>query len=86
MKDEDGKPVIENESYKVKDLTIFTKELDKIKAEFKEVLDKRDEIIKKNNELLDEEVDLDFYKVKSDNLPEELSLADLEALDVFISE
>lgn len=85
-KDADGTPVIENNNYKLDDPLKFTKALEKLKSEYDEILTKRLELSNANEELLDEDIELEFYKIKVENLPNELSLNELDPISEFIAD
>lgn len=76
QKDKDGKPVIENNQYVG---------IDTNTQEFKDILAKCDAEIKKHNDLLKTEAEIDFYMIAFADVPA-LSPADYEALAVMIKE
>jgi len=49
--------------------------MDELRAEYKEVVDKRDEQLNRFNLIMQEDVDLDFVKVEKKDLPTEIQTA-----------
>jgi predicted component of viral defense system (DUF524 family) len=56
----------------------FQNEMNKINEEYKDELEKINEIRQKNNDLLSEETGLEFTTIHSNDLPNSLSLVDIE--------
>jgi len=85
-KDSNDQPIIENNNYKITNISEFNEKFAELKKEYPEFLKKRQDITDNNNKLLDEESELEFHKIKVDNLPDELSLNDLDLISEFIEE
>ena len=83
-KDDNGEAIIENNAYKVTDLEAFQKELDKLEDEHREAVDAKQKQQKEFVELLNEECDLDFHKVKETDLPDDLTVAQLVGIEALI--
>ena len=84
VKDEKGNKV--REQYDIEDEDKFIKETDKLGVEYKEVLDERKEQIKKFNEFMLEDSTVELYKVKEDNVPEDITSAQLNSIFDLIEE
>jgi uncharacterized lipoprotein YehR (DUF1307 family) len=87
-KDENDKPVIENSNYKIPEekKEEFDKTLDDLKEEYKETLDKAEKRNDQFMELMQEEVDIDFYRFKMNEMPEALLGSDLEIMFDLVDE
>lgn len=72
FKDESGNVIIENETYKIKDISIFNKELKELKEEYKETILEREQQIKDFEDLLNEEIEFEFEKFSIDFIPDDL--------------
>jgi len=85
-KDTDEKPIIINDNYKISDMISFNKEFEKLKEKYKEIVAITSEFDNENNKLLDEDVGIDFNKIKLSDLPDELSQSQIEPIIDFIIE
>ena len=74
-KDPDGKEIVQEGRFAIQDNDTFTKGMDELRAEYKEVVDKRDEQLNRFNLIMQEDVDLDFVKVEKKDLPTEIQTA-----------
>jgi len=83
---EDGKPVVENNAYKIIDKISFDKELEQLKTDSQEMLDYREQQLKEYNELLDEDTKLELVKVSVDNLPNGITSSQIESIYEIIDE
>jgi hypothetical protein len=84
-KDEQGNPVVENNQYKISNLFDFNTELTKISEEYQEHIDGRTKQVDEYNTLLEEDINLDFQKVKFEDLPADLSASQLSSLEFMIN-
>jgi len=85
-KDAEGKPVVVNNAYQIEEQKTFDKEFDKIKKENKTVLDARTKQIEDYEKLLEEESKVTPYKIKQENLPEDMKTFDLRSIFDLIEE
>jgi hypothetical protein len=87
-KDESGKPVIQNNNFNIPDdkQEEFQATLEKLKEEHKEALDKVEERRTQFEELLKEEVEIDFVRFKIQEMPESLLGSDLEIMFDIVDE
>lgn len=72
-KDEEGKPLIEEDKYKILDIEKFNTELTTLTESFKDAVDDRKKQIEEYNSLMEEEIEFVFQKVNFDILPDDLS-------------
>jgi len=86
----EGKPqtvkIGNTEEYLIKDKNKFNKELKPLQKEYKKALDERDKQMKDFEEILKEEIKIDLYMVDSDNIPEEITPAQVTAVMPVIRE
>lgn len=87
-KDDNKGPIIENQSYKISDKNRkkFNKELESLKEKYKESLDEKKKKDEELQEILDEESELKFYKIKVSDLPNDISANTLMILEELIEE
>ncbi len=80
----DGKPETVNvggiEEYLIADKDKFNQEFAKLQAKYKKAIDERKKQISDFNEILKEEVNIDFYTISPDYIPEEITPAQLSAI------
>jgi hypothetical protein len=81
----------ENGNAKIKDNQYIIEDNDKLQEDFKKLVEDNknleQEKVKKQkelNSLLEEEVDIDLYKIKQDNLPNEITANQLEKIELII--
>lgn len=86
-KDDEGNAIIKNNKYEgLKENTEFIKKLKELNEKFKEVIDKRKKQAEEYQKLLDEEIDFEFYKIKLDNIPSDITGAQLEMIELILEE
>ena len=83
-KDEQGKPLIEGNQYVVEDT--FDVAFEALKEEYKEEIDARQKQIEDYQALLDEEIEVDIFVLSQENLPDTISVAQVNALFPMIKE
>jgi hypothetical protein len=88
-KEEDGKPKVENNNFVIE--TEAREQLNKDIAalrdgDFKEMFDEQEKKSKEIEDLMKEECDIELFKVAPEFLPETMSPADLEILEVMIED
>lgn len=85
-KDEDGKSVIEGNQYKITDMDKFNKEHDKLKEEYKEALEAHKKQQDEFNALLEEETKLELQMIKIEDIPQDITVEQMEGIKVLIEE
>lgn len=86
-KDEKGNPVIKDQTYVgLKENIKFMDELKKLQEDFKEVIDERNKQKQEYEKLLDEEIELNFHKILLENIPSDITGAQLELLAPILKE
>ncbi len=79
-KDWDWKAIIENNIYKIVNYKKFNKELEDLRTEHKEAIDEQKTKDEEYEKLMQEETEIEFFEIKRDILPEEMTS---ELLDPF---
>jgi len=74
------------EEYLIKDKNKFNKELKPLQKEYQKALDEREKQMKEFEEILKEEIKIDLHMVDSDNIPEEITPAQVTAVMPIIRE
>lgn len=80
-KDENGNPITKNEQYDITDKEGFSKEYSKLMDEYKDELDARNKQMQEYESLMNEDVTLNFKKLKESDIPTDFTpkqLGDLE--------
>jgi len=89
-KDEKGKSKTtldgKREVFVMEDKIKFDKEFEKLKAKHKEVLDKRKKQIEEYNEFLDTKADIEFFKIKLSEVPEDISVEQMQGIQLLIED
>jgi hypothetical protein len=86
-KDADGKPLLINgDRYDILDMQGFNEKYEILKSEHKELVEKIEAKEKELESILSQKVELDFWEIKYEYLPDGLSGAHGEILFPFISE
>jgi hypothetical protein len=79
-KDEDGKPIVIADKYKLTNVDIFNEELEKLKFNYKDIIDERMKQINEYNKILDETMVIDITKISFNDLPENITPKQLESI------
>lgn len=80
-KDDTGQPKIKNGSFVgVKGNPEFEKGMKELDEEFKEALEKNKKMNEENAKMLSEEIEFEMYMVKSDQLPKNITVQQLDIL------
>ena len=80
-KKDDGQPMIISGRYIIEDQDKFDKEYAKLEKEYKKIIDKQQELRETNEKLLKEESeDLKFHHIKLADVPEDITMNQLEVL------
>lgn len=86
-KNEKGGAVIKNGKYAGLDENPeFEKAIDEYKKENQKVVNLIDQTQKNYEKAIKEEIEFDFYTVKKDNLPQNITPAQLEVISIFVEE
>lgn len=73
IKNPDGTPKIIGPIYLMQDQEAFDKDLDKLRAKNKKIIDEQEARNKKFEDILKEEVEIDFHNIKLSSIPKEIS-------------
>ena len=79
-KDANNQPIIEENRYKVIDMDAFNKAMAELQEKYKEAFEEDGKIQAEFEKLLDEEVNIDLYKVKMEFVPNNLKSFEAEYL------
>ena len=80
-KDAKGQPIVRNNQYVIeKKMKQFEKEVEKLKKEFKTVIDDRVAQVEAFKKLLDEEIEFTGYPISLTDLPDDIEPAVMECL------
>lgn len=87
-KDENGEAIVKQNRFDIplEKQPKFEEAVALLKEDYKEAFDKQDELTKEFQELLDEEIEMDFHMMKLEWLPEKISGRHMEALMDLIDE
>lgn len=84
----DGKPIInklpDGDEFQVTNKEEFEKKLNELREKHKEGIKEQEERNKKYHSAMNEEVEIDFYVIHEESLPEDLSPKQLRSLLVFV--
>lgn len=84
-KDSNGKPIIENDLYKIIDLNNFEKKIGELNEKYKSFLEKRQSQIDLFNTRMNEDCELNFHKIEIKDLPKDFKTAeDLESISYML--
>lgn len=85
-KDENGEPVTENNHFVIEDKISFDKAFETLKETHKEAIDEREKQMKEFEDLLQKENEVDLYKVKLSEIPDDITTEQMAALVNLIEE
>lgn len=86
-KDENGSPIIINDrEFDIEDMDKFTKKLEELKKEYKDVISKETEKNKQAIEMLEEDVDIELTQIGLDYFPEGITTSQMETLMFLVKE
>lgn len=83
-KDEEGKPIIIADKYKLVNVDLFNEELEKLKSNYEDVISERINQINEYNKILDEPMEVDIMKISFNDLPENITPKQLESISFMI--
>lgn len=83
---ENGKPIIEGDKYKmsIEKQEKLEKELEKMKKKHKKLYEEREQQRKDYNKMIEEESDFEPYTIEMKELPEDISVDQLSAIEVLV--
>lgn len=85
-KDNDGKPVIIDNSYAMEDQEVFDKEIKVIQKKHKDAIEEREKQVKDYNELLETPSDSVLHKIKMEDVPTEISVRQMSSIYQIVEE
>ena len=75
VKDDKGLPITNNKGvYYFTDQAEFDKAIAKLQKEYKKEIDKKEELAKKSEKFLEEEIDVEFHPIRAKYLPKKIPL------------
>lgn len=79
-KDDLGNAKLDKDKYVIKETEMdnFNKDMNSLQTEYQLIIQG---FIKKENDVLEEDIDIDFYKIKMENLPNDLNYNELSILE-----
>ena len=84
-KDTNGNPTIIENKYKISDLELFNTELEKLRLNYKDIIDERYKQINDYNNILDEDTEMEFTKIGYIDLPINISAKELDSIDFMVN-
>lgn len=75
-KDENNKPIIENDLYIIDNKEMFKIKMDDLLNEYRQYVEERQKQIELFNDKMNEEVNIDFIKIKKEQIPPQLNTAE----------
>jgi len=91
-KNENGEPVTNTDldnntkTYEIENQKAFQKEMTKLQKEYAQAITNREKQIEEYKNLLEEETQIDFYKIKKENLPEDITAQQLTGIFAIIED
>jgi hypothetical protein len=87
-KDENGKPVLEDNNFKIQEgkLDELNEKVEAVREEYKEWFDKAEDRKKEIEEFLQEETEVEVHQVSIDDFPAELSAKDMAVLECLVKD
>lgn len=83
-KNEDGTAKTEGDKYSIIDIKTFNEELENLTEEYKVAVDDRKKQIDEYNNLMEEDITIEFQKINLDFLPEDISESQLRSIEFMI--
>jgi hypothetical protein len=84
VKDENGKAVTEGDRYKILDLKKFNEELSELTIEYQAAVEDRKKQIEEYNNLMEEDMLIDFQKLGFNDLPADISESQLQSIEFML--
>lgn len=85
-KDEKGKPVIVGTEYVLEDRESFDKDFAELQQKYSEAIQKREQQMREFAELADKDVEVELYKIKLADVPQEITTAQMNDIYELIEE
>lgn len=86
IKNEDKTPMFVDDAYVMEDQAAFDTAFEELKGKHKEVVEERENQIKEFNELMEKETYVTLFKVKYDQIPEEITTEQMKVVYPIIEE
>ena len=83
-KDEEGKAITEDSRYKILDMGKFNEDLTNLSEEYKDSIEDRKSQIDEYNNLMEEDIVIEFQKLGINDLPDELTESQLQTLEFML--
>jgi len=84
-KNDEGKPIILNDKYKLVDMDLFNGELEVLKTSYLDVINERISQINEYNLILEEEVTIEMAKISFIDLPLDITPKQLESIEFMLN-
>lgn len=81
---EDGQSLLVDNTYKIKDIENFNKEIVELRNKNLTAIEAEQKRLQDFNQLLEEDLNIEFFKIKSDDLPNDISLEQLSGIENFL--
>lgn len=85
-KDENGKAIVSDNKYEVEDIGKFEAELETIREKYSVAVEKRKIQMEEFSKILEEEADVKLCKVSLENIPADISTAQMYAISQIVEE
>lgn len=79
-KDDKGEPVVVGNEFQIEDEKKFNKELDALRKKHKSAIEAREKQIEEVTALLEEESTVELHKIKIEDVPEDITTAQMSAI------
>lgn len=84
-KDDNGKPVIEDNKYKIIDIQNFDNELNILKEKHMSSILERERQINEYNSMLEEDIEINLSKIDYIDIPTDITTAQLESIQFMVN-
>ena len=84
-KDENGRPVISENKYKILDVEKFDGELGQLKDKYMSDILERERQINEYNRMLEEDIDINLSKLDFNDIPTDISITQLESIEFMVN-
>jgi hypothetical protein len=84
-KKEDGSAVIVDNKYKIIDMEKFNTELEELRSNYTDTIKDRESQIADYNNLLEEDLDMTFFKIGENDLPLDITPAQLLSIEFMVN-
>jgi len=83
-KDEKGEAIVNDDKFDIVDTVKFDGEYSILKDEYLEIIETREKQLKEFEDLMNEEITIEFIKLTLEDLPEDLTEKQLEMIDFML--